>query len=731
MRGTQELKRFLESAVSQSEASSIESWLGDDPDRWKKLDELTDDPKLVAKLRKSLPALLYQHEPEFQQALANASTAAQSESPTVVQHLNVGEPKDDTDNIQLPGYRIIRRIGFGGMGSVYEAEHELMQKRVAIKVMSPRFNQDATAMARFTSEMVVIGKLDHPNLVRGLDARREHGRLFIVMEYLDAENLQQYRSRVDACSTTETCDLIKQAASGLAAAHANGIIHRDIKPLNLMRTREGVVKILDLGLARLSETQASTQLTDDRTVIGTPDYMAPEQIQTPRQTDHRSDIYSLGCTLFFLLTGKNPFDKYNDSIAKLIAHIHESIKLPAETCQAVPKSLADILEKMTHKDPSQRYQSADEVVIALADFSKSTRPKVSSHAPSANLETTAQHRIPSPLQDSAPQAIVRALPKATRDRSKRWRRIGIAAFSTLALAVALAITLSVKTPDGTIELQFADGSSLARINIDKSDTLTIRDPTDQSLITIAIDREKQKLKLQKEGFDVLTTDFELSLQDQTIQVAFIPLGTERTPTERVAVIDQKHQSKPGEAAEADTSRIAIVHSGTWEVKDDLLHQLDHFKAPQLITFGDPSWSHYDFSFEALVPDQDEVHGYAGYFHHRTPDDNLAFGVGVYYNRGHEVRRYINGVWHRFPTMYRQGKIKPDHWHQILIEVRGELARCYLDKRLLFTSNEPLFDSGQCGIGTYHSRATFRNIKVETPDGEPLWIGPPKRIEFAN
>jgi len=624
----------------------------------------------------------------------------------------------------LEGYRVIRRLGRGGMGTVYEAEHELMKKRVALKVMSPQFSQNSTAIERFMSEMVAIGKLNHPNLVRGLDARREQDRLFLIMEYLEAEDLATYRARKGPLPSHVSCDLIRQAALGLAHAHQQGIVHRDVKPLNLMVTGEGIVKVLDLGLARLENVQIATHLTSDQIIVGTPDYISPEQIRTPRDVDARADIYGLGCTLFFLLTGKSPFHQHHQAISKLLAHVNEPLKLPADIQGQIPGPLTHILERLLAKDRNLRFQSAQEVAVAIAPYCEPIDSRTERGQPTAS-ENNDLHVTPQP---ETPPRLDGAIPDETRRRRFIERPLGLIAVVVGLAIAASGIMVLVETPDGTIELRLADNSLLSAIDVSHDHTITIEDPSDQAPITVSVDREKQMLRLRKEGFEVLVKQFQLNVDDQEIRVAFAPV---RSAIEKLPESSGLIDGAPAEVDLASHEKIAVSHWGDWQIRNGEIVQTRVSRQVQFLMFGDPHWSEYDFSFEGRVPTQDRVHGFAGMFHVRSPFDYLTFKVGNYYNQGHEVSRFIRGKWHRLDSMYKVGTIEPDQWHTARIEVRGETARCYLNEQLLFVSHEPLFNSGQCGLATFDTQGRFRNLLVKSPDGEILWKGLPTSIMEAD
>jgi serine/threonine protein kinase len=220
-------------------------------------------------------------------------------------------------------YRIIRRLGRGGMGSVFLAEHRLMKQLRAIKVINPALIDNPRAVERFTREIDLLSKLRHPAIVQGFDGEEAAGLYLLVMEYIEGETLDQVIERQGLLPVGLACEYARQAAEGLQYAHEQGLVHRDIKPANLMLTADGQIKILDFGLARLrSESRADTGLTQEHASIGTPDYSAPEQALDACNADICADIYSLGCTLFYLLTGRPPFGKPS-AFAVSVAHLHE------------------------------------------------------------------------------------------------------------------------------------------------------------------------------------------------------------------------------------------------------------------------------------------------------------------------------------------------------------------------------------------------------------------------
>jgi serine/threonine protein kinase len=256
------------------------------------------------------------------------------------------------------------------MGAVYLAEHRHMQRLVALKVISPEFVSNPEAVRRFQQEVTAAARLGpHLHVVTVYDADHVGNTHFLVMEYLEGENLADYLRHTGPLPTQEACDYIRQAALGLQHAAEKGMVHRDIKPQNLMRTPAGQVKVLDFGLARLiggAET-ARSQLTQQGALLGTADYMAPEQANDSRSADGRADIYSLGCTLYHLLTGRVPFPD-GGPVDKIIKHAVET-PTPLEVSRPdLPIGVVRLVEKMMAKAPEGRLQTAGEVADALAPW---------------------------------------------------------------------------------------------------------------------------------------------------------------------------------------------------------------------------------------------------------------------------------------------------------------------------------------------------------------------------
>jgi len=265
-------------------------------------------------------------------------------------------------------YRLLELIGAGGMGAVYLCEHTLMKRLVALKVLPVEKLEDPSNLERFHREARAVAALDHPNIVRAYDIDVHDKLHFLVMEYVDGCSLQDVVARHGPMDPVRAAHYVAQSAVGIQHAHELGMVHRDIKPGNLLLERTGVVKILDMGLARFfhKPSDSVTEKYDDKCVLGTADYLAPEQAVS-NTVDVRADIYSLGGTLYYLLTGQTPFPD-GTIAAKLVAHQTRDPK-PVETYRSdVPPGILDVLRIMLAKNADDRYQSPIEVAEALAEW---------------------------------------------------------------------------------------------------------------------------------------------------------------------------------------------------------------------------------------------------------------------------------------------------------------------------------------------------------------------------
>jgi serine/threonine protein kinase/DNA-binding NarL/FixJ family response regulator len=286
--------------------------------------------------------------------------------------------------LRVGNYDILARLGAGGMGTVFKARHRRMKRVVALKVLSGDLGDDPSFVQRFQREVETIARLGHPNVVMAYDADEAEIGHFLVMEFVNGRDLASLVQKQGPLPVHHAVDCVLQAARGLAYAHGQAIIHRDVKPHNLLRDQAGVVKITDLGLARLNtaESTAKSNLTQAGGILGTATYMPPEQALDSSAIDHRADIYSLGCTLFFLLAGRPPYSGQS-VMAVLLKHREGPIPSLASVRQDAPPKLDSILARMMAKSVSDRFQSMAEVVAALEGVLSDTgsATELPSHAP--------------------------------------------------------------------------------------------------------------------------------------------------------------------------------------------------------------------------------------------------------------------------------------------------------------------------------------------------------------
>ncbi len=274
----------------------------------------------------------------------------------------------------LGPYRLEEKLGEGGMGVVFRAVHTKLDKVVAVKILSATFIHHPDAAARFQREMKAVGRVTHPHVVQAFDAGEINGTHYLAMEFVNGQDLATILRERGPLPLGTSCRLIREAADALAAAHTAGLVHRDVKPSNLLLDPQGRVKLLDLGLSRLltRDDKPGTDLTTLGQIFGTADYMAPEQWDDPRKADARTDLYALGCTLFHLLTGQPPFasGEYLTVFSKMQGHISAAMPEVTDFAPQTPATVIEVCRRLMSKKPEERFQSAEDVVRALASFAQ-------------------------------------------------------------------------------------------------------------------------------------------------------------------------------------------------------------------------------------------------------------------------------------------------------------------------------------------------------------------------
>ncbi len=383
-----------------------------------------------------------------------------------------------------PRYRLQELLGAGGMGAVFKAEHLLLKRTVAVKVVHRALFTVEDAADRFGREMEAVGKLTHPNIVHAYDAEAIGNTHFLAMEFVEGVSLAKHLAQRGPLPIAEACGYVRQAALGLQHAHEQGMVHRDIKPQNLMLTADGRVKILDFGLARfvLETTPAPVvengvaanaadtsveQLTHLGTIMGTPAYLAPEQARDPHSADIRADIFSLGCTLFDLLSG--PVAAPSPAP---VTPFRSLLTLRSD----VPHALAQILEKMLAYDPARRFQTPDEVADALKSWAESGATRA---RPTQDLASGVE------VRNRASEGRLKPVLQRMPTLATTMLVLGLLAIGTLFVPAArnwAAMVVRVVTNKGVLVIEAEDQDVEITIR---------RDGTDQ-VVTVQVSKAKQE-----------------------------------------------------------------------------------------------------------------------------------------------------------------------------------------------------------------------------------------------
>ncbi|MBU4400721.1 MAG: serine/threonine protein kinase [Planctomycetes bacterium] len=334
---------------------------------------VTTAEEFFAVLQKSkllTPSQLAQAREAAQEGDAPKTIAKRLARRELITRWQAGQLLAGRSSFYLGKYRLIELLGRGGMGTVFLGRHVTMNRLVALKIISRQVGKDPASLERFLAEARAIASLDHPNIVQAYSVDNEGDRYYMVMEYVEGLDLQRMVDEDGPLDCRLAVDYIRQAAEGLDHAHQRNMIHCDVKPSNLLVNVQGVVKILDMGLARLTHDERPETSESQERVLGSVDYLAPEQAVGSSELDRRADIYSLGCTLYFLLTGHPPFPK--GTLAERI--LKHQTQAPPPMRADVPADLAAICAKMMAKKPDDRYPSAAEVGRVLPQWRPSTPP---------------------------------------------------------------------------------------------------------------------------------------------------------------------------------------------------------------------------------------------------------------------------------------------------------------------------------------------------------------------
>jgi len=560
---------------------------------------------LVAKLRERPDEDPYADEPERQQVLDGAKAVVLAEP----RSKGASFAAVESSLGQVGQYRLLGKLGEGGMGTVYKALHTKLDKVMALKVLPAERMKKGDAVARFEREMKAVGKLDHPNIVSATDAGEHEGVHFLAMEYVEGIDLASLVKQLGPLPIADACELIRQAAVGLQHAHERGLVHRDIKPSNLMlmvedrRSRvEGVpsqsaiadrqsaiLKILDLGLARLQQ-EAVEELTSTGQVMGTVDYMAPEQGGHSHDVDLRADIYGLGATLYKLLCGQAPFGdaKYETPMQKLTALATEVVPPIRQRRSEVPDELASILDRMLAKDPADRYTTAAELVQALtplatgSDLSRllsrtdqrwsrtetidgqnrstddyvssamtGTTPSVQELERSASAPLPAEAGVLGTIGSSEKAHERETQAKPAGPRSPRWF-VGLALGGVAAVILGAVIYVQTQYGRLVIDANVDD----VKIVVEGHRGVTIIDANTQRTVKLWPGKYDVRLEEQKAGLSLNTKSFTMKRRGEVIvDVRYEPevAGTQPSKlgfSEETGFLDDAIQWQPGPAENA-------------------------------------------------------------------------------------------------------------------------------------------------------------------------------------
>jgi len=556
--------RQFEAELEAGNEPDLEAFLGD-----------TREPRR-SQLRSELEAVLREHHQEserqatldqFVENLLTSGLLSKDQLQTVLHDLPAGEQPQTADDLAkllhrqgrltrfqaqavyrgqtrglvLGNYVVLDKLGRGGMGQVFKAEHRLMERRVALKMLSDEALRSPQAMKRFHREVQAAARLSHPNIVAAHDADEADGIHFLVMEYVAGRDLASLVRDQGPLPVTDAVDYILQAAAGLDYAHRQGVVHRDIKPANILLDEEGVVKILDMGLARVENTTDEDKpLTHTGQVMGTVDFMSPEQTLDTRHVDGRTDIYSLGCTLYYLLAGRPPFGG-ESMTEKMLAHREEPIPSLRAANPDVSEALDEAFQKMLAKEPDRRQASMAEVIADLEACRASLMRQTAESGPFTKGPTGDDETF-TRLASRAPS---QRQPRGDADREMRF-------YGTIAVGVSFLIVLivmiAVKTPRCTIVVRVNEPD--AQVSV-LGGRLTRRTPGDPESVEMDVSEGRHTLKVTKAGFATHTQTFTIKRgARETFDVALVPLA------ERVEAATVQTTVQPDSVARQDDEQHA-------------------------------------------------------------------------------------------------------------------------------------------------------------------------------
>ena len=473
-------------------------------------------------------------------------------------------------SLVLGNYVLMEKIGAGGMGQVFKARHLRMDRLVAVKLLPASMTKDPAAIARFEREVKAAARLRHSNIVAADDADQAKGHHFLVMELVEGSDLSALVKKHGALSIEKGVNYVLQAAKGLEFAHSEGVVHRDIKPANLLLDKKGTVKILDMGLARLEsvgDAAGQAELTNTGTVMGTVDFMAPEQALNTKAADARADIYSLGCSLYYMLTGKATYDG-DTLMAKLLAHRDQPIPSIRASRPEVPEAVESVFCKMVAKKIEDRYQTMTELIADLESLKKG-------HSESINTPSSFGSSIDTGLTNFLKDISLAEPPVVRRKKGKRvqgsfWKdnkkNLLIGGGILGGLILLAGIVISLRTKDGTLVVNVNESDADVQV-LNEEGKVEITRKSDKGPITISVVPGKHQLKVQKDGFELFTDNFEIkSAGKESISAKLVALK------KTAMIVENQPANQPGNrlATKAPPNDAAVLNGHSYKFFPDVL-----------------------------------------------------------------------------------------------------------------------------------------------------------------
>ncbi len=689
-----------------------------------------------------------------------------------------------------PDYEIKQELGRGGMGVVYLAHNRLMGRDEVLKVMGRHIMERPGVLERFLREIRAVAKLRHSNIVTAYHATRIGESFVLAMEYVEGQDLSRTVKAKGALPVAHACFFAHQAALGLQHAHEEGLVHRDMKPGNLMlsyKKNKSTVKILDFGLARVTrEEKVDLRLTSEGQALGTPDYIAPEQIVDATTADIRADIYSLGGTLYHLLTGRPPFQA--SSLYDMYqAHMSRDADPLNFVRPEVPAELAALVAKMMAKDVGRRFQDPREVAEALGPFfrnvgaafrgsqlevSRADKPGVNQGAAGAGSASTHPVTARTSVHESSRQTPAPPAPSeaeweslvefrhprgspdvnSTATQPKRRRSVKFwplvaTAFGTVALS--LGIVIYVVTNKGRIKIDVDDPNAVVLIDEKHVTIEGLGQP-----ITLTIGEHELKIKRGNSEFRARKFSIRGGDNERLIVAALIPPFPAEMPSAKVGGMvggpgahDQPSagrelggmaRSDAGPSSKNGTSTFPGIGApaldparffrlgAQWNVDGDELVQTDLAVQGLGLALGDERWTDYDFTVDAMRVGGNDC--FIMGFRCTTEQqwNGFSFTVAGYGNRLCSVELNDNGKRRYLKGV--NGKILDDRWYTARVRARGTHFQVFFGDRAkedkLFEIVSSNHSKGRVVLATWGSSYRFKNIKVTAPDGTLLWEGPP-------